>query len=1225
MDANAIPQVTPGFAGVHLSWSGPPAWVYAPSGWTVQRRPARPPRAGDCERLDDSAIAELRDIRERRLSFGVISLRDAEWVTDLDGHGTPGSATPAELFRVDLDAVRRVVRVAATAKLCFVVALLEGRVVGVSGPAAGPSQHQIRAGRIDAVTILTLAPDALQVCVDVPSPDEESAAWAQVPPLVTGLQLPFRELIPSLATDADELAEARGRLLPGEVLDEESFVRLARALRPVLRTAGPPRPSELVLLLREQETDQADEARGLDPVRVLMAHPTWRRALGFGYVDDDPALVPGDTYEYRISATFPASDVTDRQHGFATVPSGTLLPVDFSIGGVRMRLPQPTTVALEPGTPEPGLARVTRRGITLDPRRESYWLHPSLDDWSLVVDLPAPATTVVLDLAPGHDLEYAAGPASGLFGSTDPVPPGTSPRLELTAPADQLRLRGKGFLHAVRPSTVAEGDKTEVSVVPPPVTLVDTPLPAAPITAAATNLQQPAAVPVEAMPPDQAPVRHGLGFVVSWRPSPAFDITAWQSDADEAPPLDATIFQVEHRREPAGPWEPVLEDENWTLGDRDGAIRDQALPPGSELLTAYPDVAGHPCGTDLDLTLVDTFGDDPTETNPEPGTLHRYRVRAVDAIGRPSPDWTETGAVRLEKHVPPPVPVGPDDLGMAAPGEQLGVQVRVLVRDAPDLTPEEEALLGTDDTVVVLRWGWHDDQRDQDPLATEFRVYVGPPLDAVDATVTGVSTISSGFTTSYRVDLQLDRAVRADLLAGLRLDAGHPFLIRTHTAGTAVQMVVETRLSTPAGTPPVPVLGPVRLPVPLTPDLTRPPAWDERVEVVSITTDTAYQAVLRNRLVVDEDHDVDRVWVGVSTADDQAYVADQRAPAETRPGNESAVVPVLATARYHGRPTLEVPPPLAAVPVVRTPEPGAEPLRFELDLTPHLPGEALAADRVRFERVSARLLVGACTGTDDGRVLGRPVEPLAAGDADEEIQVPNPGDRAALVAALRTGRSALVEGRFLVYLAGHHPYRDRLFAAAHEGAVVPAAFSEQLPPAAERWLYRVRAVDGAGHVSAGSATALAVVRVPSRLAGATPVRQPRQAGDSPGLLRVAVPGDPSLTHVLVFHAPSVGVGPVGSTEIIRVPNRPDLLPAGGFWLAAPDGVLLTPTAADLGDPGVATDPDGTRRIELTVPVADGGRTRVWLASLTTDGIPSVVAGPYTVHGAGSAAPVPGGG
>jgi hypothetical protein len=31
----------------------------------------------------------------------------------------------------------------------------------------------------------------------------------------------------------------------------------------------------------------------------------------------------------------------------------------------------------------------------------------------------------------------------------------------------------------------------------------------------------------------------------------------------------------------------------------------------------------------------------------------------VDTVGRTSSDWTESNTARLEKHVPPPLPVGP--------------------------------------------------------------------------------------------------------------------------------------------------------------------------------------------------------------------------------------------------------------------------------------------------------------------------------------------------------------------------------------------------------------------------------------------------------------------------------------------------------------------------------------------------------------------------------------
>ena len=359
----------------------------------------------------------------------------------------------------------------------------------------------------------------------------------------------------------------------------------------------------------------------------------------------------------------------------------------------------------------------------------------------------------------------------------------------------------------------------------------------APLTASAENLQTAQPLPVNPVPAD-VPPREPLGFRVSWLPASAFDLTVWPADAEAAPPLDATIFQVERREPPAGPWTPVLEDENWTLGDRDASIRDLQLPPGSELMAAFPDSASNPGGSDLDVFLVDTFDGD-AAVAPEPGTLVQYRVRAVDAIGRPSANWTETAPVRLEKHLPPPIPVGPDDSDLA------GVQVRVLVREASDLTAAEQTLLGASDNAIVLRWGWHAEQREQDPLAREFRVYAAPPLDTVNGQVLSVTTTATGRVTSYDVQLQLDRDVRADAAGGLRLDAGHPFLIRSHTAGSTITMVVETRLRV-RGAAPVPAVGPVRLNLPLTPDRTRPAAWGTRVQIVPITA-AAFRAIRRRR------------------------------------------------------------------------------------------------------------------------------------------------------------------------------------------------------------------------------------------------------------------------------------------------------------------------------------------------------------------------------------------
>ena len=134
-------------------------------------------------------------------------------------------------------------------------------------------------------------------------------------------------------------------------------------------------------------------------------------------------------------------------------------------------------------------------------------------------------------------------------------------------------------------------------------------------------------------------------------------------------------------------------------------------------------------------------------------------------------------------------------------------------------------------------------------------------------------------------------------------------------------------------------------------------------------------------------------------------------------------------------------------------------MHFLADVTPLPAGRSRRGTR-RHERVAAGALLAACRATPDGRVRRAvPSSALEPGEWEVEIPIPNPDDRAELVAAIAAGRSTEVDGRFLVYLAGHHPYRDRLFVPAHDEPLPPGPFLETLPPAADRWVYRVRSVD----------------------------------------------------------------------------------------------------------------------------------------------------------------------
>ena len=69
------------------------------------------------------------------------------------------------------------------------------------------------------------------------------------------------------------------------------------------------------------------------------------------------------------------------------------------------------------------------------------------------------------------------------------------------------------------------------------------------------------------------------------------------------------------------------------------------------------------------------------------------------------------------------------------------------MKGASDLTAADLALLGADDDAVVLSWGWHEQQRDQDPFAREFRVDLADhPIDRMPVTITSVAPVGRAAT-----------------------------------------------------------------------------------------------------------------------------------------------------------------------------------------------------------------------------------------------------------------------------------------------------------------------------------------------------------------------------------------------------------------------------------------------------------------------------------------------
>ena len=794
--AHAIAQVSGGRRGIHVLFAGPPAWLYAPGGFTIERRLWQRPKGRRlCAELRDAALAQLHRERELETPVGLATLRDGTWQ-----HPSGGSPGTAEVLTVDLREPTPMATVAMPGPNWTAYGLQNGRVVAAGPAQTAPGQLILTGPAIDRVVVHAQHADAWQVCafVDI----EQGGGWSHV----ADVQLPLREADPSLADDEDEWERARSRLLAGEDLDQSTFRELATALRPlVVGGGGEVRPLDRSL---RPDPDSPDTILGaLDPLKLALLDPIVRRALGLAYFDDDPGLVLGETYQYRVSAKYP-SDTERERPGFHTVPVGTQVPADFFLGDVRVRLGQPSRVEFVPTGAVEDIV-VGRRAITVGPRESPHWLLPDLLDAALVLDFAAPRSAIFLQLADA-DLHYEALDADGAGAGSGDLSGTGDQSLVFSGPAARVILHGKGrWLGLGEPLGNAEllDDVTGPVVLaepsPPPQPLSIAAVPAG-LTTATTNGPRP---------------RSELGFDVTWRPALALDANAWPADPEAAPPLESTRFELEHEVLGDG-FEPVFGTDGVAFGDRGGG-EPPTVGPGVDLMLAFPEDPPPPAGPTQDFTTRDHFLRDPEIALPQPGTEHRYRVRALDEVGRAS-GWVTSAPTLLEKRFPPPTPVGPPSDGGAA--RVAGVRARVLVRDAPDLTPADQALLNDDDstTAIVLSWAWNDEQRALDPWASEFRVYASAGgIGPVAGEVTGVTELGGG---RFAVDLALGRPVAADAARGSYLPAGGEYRILGHGAGNTIQATVQTLVPNEDDSFPAPRAGATVLPVPLAAAHNRPEA-----------------------------------------------------------------------------------------------------------------------------------------------------------------------------------------------------------------------------------------------------------------------------------------------------------------------------------------------------------------------------------------------------------------
>lgn len=1204
INGNALAQVEPEASGIHLFWMGPFSWVFSPGGWNIQRRPFTR-RDMRCEVVHASEISRIRNEREWRFSFGWLSYSSGQ----LD------QITPAEVFRLDLDRPTTTIRLNIQAKLGISFALYQGKVVSAVSPkSSGSFSTEFMATAIDAVVCYLLDPQSIQYCLYQPQENEEQE-WQNAPFLVKGLQLPIAGLDPTLQNPDDEFAMAKSRLLPGEDLDPEEFHQLVDLLRPTVKELSSPRPIDKILLVRPDETTTFEELNATAPLLSLISHPKWRRVMGFGWFDQDSALQQGQRYEYRLTGFFPLEDLKDRVYGFHTLSSNTALPTSFFLNDLMLRFAQPPRVELAPGTPTDGTQQLSRRGIVLQPPDQFFWTFPAINDWSLVLDFPFPVQQVRLELAKGHFLEAEAWNYTSPVTSGQQVPPGEVATLQFPSPIVQLRLKGTGFLFTIRISQDEQGVKP-VSIVLPPVLFENYPRPTAPSAFQVTNLQEIALanILIDGISPSAS--RSALGFQLAWEASLQNGLSEWPTGETTPPPIESTLYEIEHRQIPSTDWNPILPDENWMIGHRRASDTKAAILTGVDLMQLFPEAPTAEATTNLQMHWDDVFdfstdGAPVIRPLPELGTKHQYRIRAIDIIGRASTTWKESNQEELRKYLPPPVPVGPilianDELDFSVPS---GVHARLLVKDAPDLTPEETTLLGSDSNVILLRWGWHPEQREIDPLAREFRVYRrSEALDSIAGQLLSVTTLSNG---RFEGSFQLESPLRANAVLDTMLElGGYPFYVRSHDAGSAVKMVLERRVPDANGQLSPPVPGAVNIPVPVGSDRMQPQGWSARIGVVPITDDTAYQFALRNALDLSADHPRDELWIGVSASDDQPYIDDKLAPAENRKGNESPIVPVRVQGRFQGRPQFEIPPPIDDVPRLLTREPEIGQIRFAINPADYLPAGTLSGiNRIRLERADAGTVFSLYGVSDDNRVMA--FDPTSKRPA-VEVPIPNPDDRAAIIAALSGVDASRLADRYLVFLAGMHPYRAAFFEPVTADPVVPGSIPDSFLPQTNRFVYRIRTGNAAGLISAGDAVLAVVVRVPSLKPGPLPELLPRRSSTPPGTIQIRITPDESTTHVVIFYheAPSDAATSSAGGALLRIANRPDLYPDRLLRFRSPSGDFASSFVKDLSESDVVEDETGAKIVTFTSPEDPGSILQIWACTLTQDGIPSEAAGPW---------------
>lgn len=1123
-------------------------------------------------------------------------------------------------YSIDFPLTHRYVSVSVESATIFVVALHDGKAVDSAKAGGSGGQFvEFRGDPVDRLLVYVTTPaKSIRVCVDFISPEFLDQQWNGAKSIASNIQLPVRAVHGGLSTPGDEETLATSRLLPGEPFDGNAFQEVAALLNAASEKHQQVSPQWLTTLTRETVDDPFIELRSWSYGLALTMAPAWRRMLGFGFLDRAGQLVPGETYSYRITGRFRRRDVAERLYGFHTVPAGTTLPTQFEMDDIGVFLSAPRTVEFQPSPSGAALQATGRKGIRLR--------HDPDVNYNLTFHFPTPRTHVVLEIGDSafHNLMYTAE-ETGFFPGTplvvqDAIPLQERVAIDFSFPIDYLKIEGNGFLLGLRlpdDPNAAPDELLERSVYIHNVLLKDTDPPPVPAALGTVNLQEPILPAPPEVSTDNPP--RALGFKLLWAAPPRGGVTLWPADLDAVPPTEVLGYRLARRNVTAGgEFNPLDEGDTLYFGNRGRRATVESLAPGIDLAVVFPEtfLVTPPVSPFLDAEDVLDVGEG---TPIQPGDRLQYRIVSVDAIGRESVTPTVGSVVRLEKHVPPPPPAAPTTAvppGVVAPS---GVRARLIQAGDPQgLAPADATLLGASQNVILLEWSWRAEERTEDPFAREFRVYYRTqPPDRVTGRLVGAATLNGG---RYEMTAEMSHSLPTDALAGQFIRAGQAtFEVDSHPAGTTFTLrlfpsnLQETAVPQPATFLYTPILDGSEQ---------RPPGWTERVAVIPLTADENYSHVFRDLVTLSAAAPRARLWVGVSAADDQAYIADEVPagdPNGGRPGNESSIAVVTVEGRYFGQPTFTMPDPLPDVPELLSAEPALADIAVRLDLPALLPALTIPpGHRLRLERLpSNELLQFLQPLADDTIGVTLP------DGSSSSYTLANPRDQSDFLAQLRSGEPARIEGRFLTdfLIRFRNALRTAWRPASQREPIPLAPVVDTLPANAERYFYRLRLVDPAGHESSGDALLPLIVRVVSLRTPAAPEVRVRSSDDDTLDVAVTFTDAFDLAWLLLFESTAAAGEPLAAdrlekAQLLRLPNRRDLYPQDGIRLRLLDGTLLAPVAAVDVTTGVSQPPQ--RRLDLTLTPGFDRRVSLWAALLTRDGINSRFSGPVNAL----TAPVP---